>query len=96
MDKINVKRDGNILTIGDTPQLVVDLEHQKNYITFADKQVPYQQEIVFSEDILAGKRENVFQTAVNYYYKQACEFVEGIKIAEQYRSSMNITTREFE
>ena len=60
MNKINVKRDGNILTIGDTPQLVVDLENQKNYIAFADNQVPYHQEIAFSEDILAGKRENVF------------------------------------
>ena len=44
MNKINVKRDGNILTIGDTPQLVVDLENQKNYIAFADNQVPYHQD----------------------------------------------------
>ena len=86
MDKINVKRDGNILMIGDDPQLVVNLENQKNYIAFADKQVPYQQEVVFSEDLLAGKRENVFQTAVNYYYEQACEFIQGIIIAEEYRS----------
>ena len=87
MNKINVKRDGNILTIGDTPQLVVDLENQRNYIVYADRKVPYQQEIVFSEDILAGKRENVFQTAVNYYYEQACAFMQGILIAEEYRIS---------
>lgn len=95
MNKINVKRDGNILTIGDTPQLVVDLENQKNYIAFADNQVPYHQEIVFSEDILSGKRENVFQTAVNYYYEQACEFIKGIKIAEEYRPFVNKSTREY-
>ena len=95
MNKINVKRDGNILTIGDTPQLVVDLENQKNYIVFAGKQVPYHQEIAFSEDILAGKRENVFQKAVNYYYEQACEFIKGIKIAEEYRPFVNKSTREY-
>lgn len=35
-----------------------------------------------------------FNTAVNHYYKQACSVVEGILIAEKYRSKANGTVRE--
>lgn len=94
MQEIQVTREENILTIGKAPQLIVDLKNQRNYIEYDSKKVPYQREIVFGEDLLEGKRKNVFQTAIRYYYEQACKFVEGLQIAEAYRSKANTTTRE--
>ena len=44
--------------------------------------------------MLEGRRKNVFQTAIRYYYGQACKFVEGLQIAEAYRSKVNTTIRE--
>lgn len=69
--------------------MIVDLDSQQNYIEYEGKKIPYQREIAFSADLLSGKRKNVFCTAVHYYYEQACRMVEGLKIAEQYRSLMN-------
>ena len=94
MQEIQVTREGNILTIGTAPQLIVDLKNQRNYIEYDSMKVPYQREIVFGEDLLEGKRKNVFQTAIRYYYEQACKFVEGLRIAEAYRSKANTTVRE--
>ena len=34
------------------------------------------------------------QTAVNYFYAQACQVAEGIKIAKEYRRRMNTEVRE--
>lgn len=94
MEEIRVKRKGDTLRIGDTPQLVVDLKTQKNYIIAQGKHIPYQREVAFSEDLLQGKRLNVFQTAIKYHYQKACEVAEGMRIAEVYRSKVNKETRE--
>ena len=94
MQEIQVTRMGDILIIGSTPQLIVNLKNQKNYIEYDSKKIPYQREIVFGEDLLEGRRKNVFQTAIRYYYGQACKFVEGLQIAEAYRSKVNTTIRE--
>lgn len=94
MQEAQVTRDGNILTIGKDIQLIVNLDNQQNYVKYDSRKVPYQREIVFGKDLLEGKRQNVFHTAINYYYEQACRFVEGLQIAENYRKTINTTARE--
>lgn len=93
--KIEVRRDGNLLFIGGLPQLIVNLENQENYIKLQDRLIPYYREVTLSKDLLAGKRKNVFETALDYYYKQACDVAEGILAAEAYRSKANLTVREW-
>lgn len=82
------------MTIGDAPQLIVDLKNQNNYIAVQGKKIPYKREVVLSKDLLNGKRRNVYETAVRYYYDQACQIAKGIQIAEAYRPVMNTVTRE--
>ena len=94
VSKVNVERKGNKIVIGDMPQLVVDLKNQKNYIKVENKKIPYHREVALSEDLLSGKRKKVFETAVNHYYKQACNVVEGMQFVEKYCSKMNTTIRE--
>lgn len=94
MEKICMKQQGDTVIIGEFPQLVVDLKTQKNYIKTKNRTIPYYREVAFSEDLLAGKRENVLTTAVNYYYRQACEVAAGIEAAEAYREKANRTVRE--
>ena len=91
---IEVKKEGNLLKIGNSPQLIVDLEKQKNYIQVKNRKIPYRREVRLSNDLLEGKRSNVFQTAVNYYYQPACRVAKGVEVAEAYRSIMNTTIRE--
>jgi len=91
---LKVTRQGDRIIIGDTPQLVIDLKNQDNYIKVQDKRIPYRKEVLLSDDLLAGKREKVFATAVKYYYRQACEVAEGMKAAELYRSKINTDIRE--
>lgn len=82
-----------LLIIDDMPQLVVDLKNQDNYIIIQDMAIPFHTRIGLSADLLAGKRENVLHTAVNFFYSQACEVAEGVKIAKEYRRRMNTTAR---
>lgn len=86
---VAIRRDGNLLMIGDSPQLIVNLDSQENYLLFDGKKRPYQREVALSRDLLEGKRGNVLRTAVNYYYDQACRVMEGMQIAEAYRSKVN-------
>ena len=102
--KIPMKIEDRKLYIGDMPQLIVDLETQENYIRTEERLISYKKRIErlisykkrieLSPDLLAGKRANVLQTALEYYYTQACEIAEGIKIAEEYRQKANTTIRE--
>ncbi len=93
--KTAVRREGKILFIGDSPQLIVNLETQENYIKIQDRMLPYYREVAFSEDLLAGKRKNVFATALEYYYGQACRTAEGLLAAEAYRRKANVIVREY-
>lgn len=47
-----------------------------------------------SGDLPAGKRQNVLETAVGYYYEQACSIAEGLQIAKAYRQHANTAMRE--
>lgn len=94
MGTIEIKRQGNYIVIGDSPQLIVDLRTQKNYIRVEGMEIPYRRKVEFSDDLLAGKRKQVMDTAVRYYYRQACEVAEGMKVAKAYREKMNTTVRE--
>ena len=92
--QVKVMLDGDIMTIGDSPRLVVDLKHQNNYIEMYGRRIPYKREVIFSKDLLSGKRKNVYETAVKHYYAQACQIAEGVRIAETYRPIVNTTRRE--
>ena len=92
--QVKVILNGDIMTIGEAPRLIVDLKHQNNYIEMQGKRIPYKREIIFSKDLLSGKRKNVYETAVKHYYDQACQVAEGVQIAESYRPNMNTTRRE--
>lgn len=94
VDVIPVIKEENKLTIGEDVKLVVDLENQDNYIEMNGRKIPYYREVQLSKELLEGKREKVYRTAVEYYYKQACSVAEGIRAAEQYRSRANKTVRE--
>lgn len=63
----------------------VNLISQENYILVDGQKQPYLRKVAFSRDLLEGKRENVLESAVNYYYTQACEIAQGMKIAAEYR-----------
>ena len=92
--KIEMKRDGNKIIIGDSLQLIVDLENQENYIRINDKMIPYRKKVELSGDLLSGKRQDVLETAVGYYYEQACSIAEGLQIAKAYRQYANTAVRE--
>lgn len=80
--------------IGEEPELIVNLENQKNFIKVDQMVLPYKKSVFFSADLLSGKRKNVLNTAVNYYYQQACAVAVGIVEAKKYRSRINTTVRE--
>lgn len=84
---ILVKQEKNMLYIGVEPKLIVDLENQNNYIEYKDEKIPYYREISLSRDLLEGKRKKVFNTAIRYYYEQACQMLRNKNIAEAYRKS---------
>ena len=94
MQKVKVERKGDLLLIGEEPQLVIDLVNQKNYILTQGKKILYMREVCFSPDLLAGKRQNVFETAVRYFYNHACQVACGTQLAEAYRAQANTTIRE--
>lgn len=92
--KIPMKIEDRKLYIGDMPQIIVNLETQENFIRTEERLISYKKRIELSPDLLEGKRANVLQTALEYYYTQACEVAEGMKIAEEYRKKANLTVRE--
>lgn len=91
MEMIKMRREGNLLFIGESPLLIVNINSQENYLVFNGKRHIYRREVALSRDLLEGKRNNVLKTAVNYYYAQACRIAEGLKIAEEYRGRANRT-----
>ena len=94
MGTVAIKKSGNTMIIGEQPQLIVDLENQKNFINVNGKKIPYKREIAFSTDLLEGKRKAVFDTAVQHYYRQACQVAEGYLFMEKYQAKANSTVRE--
>ena len=83
--KIAMRREGSKLFIGEDPQLIVNLETQENHIKTGERLLTYHRRVGLSPDLLAGKRPNVLETAVEAYYMQACRTAEGILAAEAYR-----------
>ena len=51
-----MKIAGDILMIGEDPQLIVNLKNQENYIKVQQKKIPYRRVISLSSDLLAEKR----------------------------------------
>lgn len=94
MQGLQIERHGDQLMIGENPKLIVNLVTQENFIKMGHQMLPYRKRIELSEDLLAGKRENVFTTAVSYYYRQACKVAEGMIAARKYRTTANTTVRE--
>ncbi len=84
--KVKMRREGNRLFIGEDPQLIVELETQENYIKAGDRLIEYHRKVRLSPDLLAGKRANVLETALEAYYLQACRVAEGIRVAEEYQA----------
>ena len=91
---LTVKRSGNTLVIGEQPQLIVDLKEQKNFIYVNDKKIPYKKEVALSEDLLEGKRKDVYESAVKHYYREACRVAEGYLFVEKHLQQMNTNIRE--
>ena len=48
--KYSVEMEGDRLYIGDSPQLVVNLKTQKNFIRCKNENIPYKKEIRLSPD----------------------------------------------
>ena len=73
---------------------MVYAELQPVWIQSQGKRFPYKREVALSDDLLAGKRKNVYETVIKYYYDKACEVADGMRIAESYRSMVSTTVRE--
>ncbi len=85
MNKVNIRISGDKLVVGEMPRLVIDLSGGENYIETGHQRIPYHKQIRVSRDLLQGKRANVLQTAMKYYYTQACDVEKGYKQLEEYR-----------
>lgn len=94
MESLKIEKQGDLLVIGEEPQLVICLKTQDHYIKTGAKKIPYKRKILLSQDLLEGKREQVLETAVRYYYKQASSIVQGIAMAEEFKKKANLTQRE--
>ncbi len=94
MQPVKIKQEGDKITIGENPQLIVNLSSQDNYIKLNQQMIPYRKKVMLSRDLLVGKRRNVLNTAVNHYYRQACAVADGIEAAEKYRAKLNTMVRE--
>lgn len=95
MSTVIVKRSGDTLIIGEQPQLIVDLKEQNNFICVNGKKIPYKREVVFSKDLLEGKRKAVYDSAIKHYYRQACQVAQGYLFVEKHMPKVNVTNREF-
>ena len=86
------------LYIGESPQLVVDMKNQNNYIHYENEDFPYKKEVRLSPELLQGKRERVLQTALRYYYEDAIEIAEALQIAREYgkRANRTIAVKEIQ
>lgn len=85
MADISIKITDDKIEVGSSPKLVIDLKNQHHMIDYQEKKIPYHVDIRLSPDLLRGQRRNVFQSAMTYYYGQACQFAEDLKVAQAYR-----------
>lgn len=96
MEKVKAQVQDDKLIIGESPKFIVDLKDGSSYIQVHNQKIPYMKKIRLSEDLLSGKRNNVFETAVSYYYDQACKVTEGYRTAALYREIANVNRKEIE
>lgn len=96
MGKVKVQVRDDKLIIGESPELIVDLKDGSSYIQVHNQKIPYMKKIRLSEDILNGKRKNVFETAVSYYYDQACKVAEGYGAMAAYWENADVCRKEVE
>lgn len=94
MENLKFRKRDHLLIVGDSPQLVIDLNRGEHYILMGKIRIPYRKEIRFSPDLLRGERENVMRTALEFYYGQACDIAEGYELAAAYRKKANLQIRE--
>lgn len=90
MAEIPVKITYDKIEVGSSPKLVIDLKNQHHMINYQERKIPYHVNIRLSPDLLRGQRSNVFQSAMMYYYGQACQFAEDQEIAQAYRKKKGI------
>lgn len=83
--EIKVEKNDNGFIIGESPKLVVNLKTGEHWIFLGEKRIPYRKKIVFSEDLLDGKRQPVLETVIRYHYEKACEISRNMVKAEEYR-----------
>lgn len=62
---------------------------------FIARKIPYTKSRL-NGDLLNGKRSNVFETAVSYYYDQACKVAEGYGAMAAYRENADACRKEVE
>ena len=70
-----------------------DIERQEaisDYL-YEQEDIPFKKEVKLSPDLLKGKRPEVLNTALNYYYQTACEIAEETRIAREYGKRANRT-----
>lgn len=80
--------DGNTILVGNAPRLVIDLAGGAHYIEDSGERIPYKREIQISPDLLRGERGNVLQTAMEFYYSQACDVVSSYKKLADYKKKL--------
>lgn len=94
MEKIKIQVIHDKLIVGEIPRLVIDLNGGENYLETENQKIPYRKKIGISRDLIQGKRSNVMQTAMMYYYQQASRIAEGYKKIADYHDRINIDVKE--
>lgn len=90
MTDIFIKIADDRIEAGSSPKLIIDLNNQNHVIDYHGKKIPYPAEIRLSPDLLRGRRSNVLQSAVMYYYQQAYRFAEDWEISQEYKKMKNL------
>lgn len=88
MENVRIQVLHDKLIVRDMPRLVIDLNGRKNDIETEQQKIPYRKSIRVSKDLLQGKRANVMQTVMMYYYWQASHIAEGYERQADYRENI--------
>lgn len=94
MEHISFKISGHKIDVGSSPRLIIDLESQDHILENHGETTAYRAQIHLSPDLLRGERSQVLQSAINYYYWQACQFTEDQTAAQAYRKRIMAKRKE--
>ena len=85
MQEYSIKYKDDKIEVGCSPKLVIDLKNQNHMILYKEQKIPYRAKIQLSPDLIRGQRSNVLESALQYYYQQAWQFLKDSETARAYQ-----------